>query len=71
MWNEGETSEEIGQRQERRAKEISLSSLHLGFCFLNYFSLPPRNSNSNIIRIISLLNKQKERDILLNPVDGF
>ena len=56
---------------KRRVKEVLLSLLHLGFCFLNYFSLPPRNSNSNIIRIISLLNKQKERDILLCPVDGF
>ena len=76
MWNEGETSEEIERKQERRVKEIFLSFIHFGFCFLNYFPLHPHD-NSNIIHIISLLNMQNERflfrerksDVLSYPVD--
>ena len=37
MLNEGETSEEMGQRQERRAKEILLVSPHCDLCFMVFF----------------------------------
>ena len=37
MWNEGETSEEREQRQERRAKEVLLVSPHCDLCFMVFF----------------------------------
>ena len=59
MWNEAETSEEIGQRQEMRVNDIFLN-------FSHYFHHP----HNYIIHIISLLNVQKERVLFFKGKDG-